>query len=93
MAVELNFIQQLSQQENGLVILLIASAITGAIAAYQFRARKINNLVAENAELVMKLSLEKQANEQFDAILDQTHVQLANTFNPVSYTHLTLPTT
>tara|TARA_R110002049_G_scaffold176515_3_gene343706 strand:+ start:1108 stop:2406 length:1299 start_codon:yes stop_codon:yes gene_type:complete len=89
MALDFSLIQHFSQQENGLAILMSASGIVGAVVVYIFRARKIKALAAENAALVMKLSLEKQANEQFDAILDQTHVQLANTFNQLSNEALT----
>jgi len=84
MVVDFSLIQDFSQQENGLLILLLVSFLIGAIIVFIFRGRKIRRLTAENAELSMKLSLEKQANEQFDAILDQTHVQLANTFNQLS---------
>lgn len=89
MAVDFSLIQHFSQQENGLAILVSAGTFVGAITMYIVRARKINLLVADNAELRMKLTLEKQANEQFDAILDQTHVQLANTFNQLSNEALT----
>jgi DNA recombination protein RmuC len=89
MAVDLNLIQHFAQQENGLAILLSASGIVGAITMYIVRGRKIKYLTTSNAELAMKLTLEKQANEQFDAILDQTHVQLANTFNQLSNEALT----
>ena len=84
MAIDFSLIQNFSQQENGLLILLLVSFLIGAIIVFIFRGRKIRRLTAENAELAMKLSLEKQANEQFDAILDQTHLQLANTFNQLS---------
>ena len=80
----LNTLQQFAQQQNGLIILLIISALLGALIVFIFRGRKIRKLVAENAELAMTLSLEKQAIERFDDILDHTHNQLANTFNQLS---------
>jgi len=89
MAVDFNSLQQFSQQQNGLVILLIISALIGAIIVFIFYSRKIRRLAEENTNLVMKLSLEKQASEQFDAILDQTHAQLANSFNQLSNEALT----
>lgn len=80
----LNTLQQFAQQQNGLIILLIISALLGALIVFIFRGRKIRKLIAENAELAMTLSLEKQAIERFDDILDHTHNQLANTFNQLS---------
>ena len=84
MAVDFNSLQQFSQQQNGLVILLILSGFIGAFSVFVFYNRKYRNLAEENNVLTMKLSLEKQASEQFDAILDQTHAQLANSFNQLS---------
>lgn len=80
----LNTLQQFAQQQNGLIILLITSVLLGALIVFIFRGRKIRKLTAENAELAMTLSLEKQAIERFDDILDHTHNQLANTFNQLS---------
>lgn len=80
----ISFIQQFSQQQNGLIILLIISAVIGAVIVFIIRGRKIRQLSADNAELTMKLSLEKQAIDRFDDILDHTHNQLANTFNQLS---------
>jgi len=79
-----SFIQQFAQQQNGLIILLILSALTGAVLVFIIRGLKIKQLSTENAELTMKLSLEKQAIDRFDDILDHTHNQLANTFNQLS---------
>lgn len=84
MAIDFSFIHTFSQQANGLPILLISSGLVGAITVYLYRGRKIKSLSAENAELKMKLTLEQQASDQFDAILDQAHVQIANTFNQLS---------
>ena len=89
MAVDFSFIQQFSQQENGLLILLIASAGVSAAVVYIYRGRKIKYLTTKNAELTMKLTLEKQASDQFDAILDQTHDQIAHTFSQLSNEALT----
>lgn len=89
MAVDFSFIQQFSQQENGLLILLIASACVSAAVVYIYRGRKIKYLTTKNAELTMKLTLEKQASDQFDAILDQTHDQIAHTFSQLSNEALT----
>ncbi len=83
------FIQQFSQQQNGLIILLILSVLIGAVMVYLIRERKIRQLITKNAELTMKLSLEKQAIDRFDDILDHTHNQLANTFNQLSNEALT----
>ncbi|MDC9725215.1 MAG: DNA recombination protein RmuC [Gammaproteobacteria bacterium] len=77
-------IQDFSQQQNGLLILLIISGLIGAISVFVFYSRKSRQLVKENTKLAMQLSLEKQASEQFDTILDQTHAQLANSFNQLS---------
>jgi len=84
MAVSFDTIQQFSQQQNGLVILLSISAVVGALGVFALYRRNNRRLVEENNKLTMQLSLEKQANEQFDAILDQTHAQLANSFNQLS---------
>ncbi len=84
MAVDFNLLQQFSQQQNGLVILLILSFVIGSLSIFVFYNRKYHRLAEENNVLTMKLSLEKQASEQFDAILDQTHAQLANSFNQLS---------
>ncbi len=89
MDLDLTVIQQFAQQQNGLIILLIISALIGALIVFIIRGRKINQLVADNAELSMKLSLEKQAIDRFDDILDHTHNQLANTFNQLSSEALT----
>lgn len=89
MAIDFSLIQHFSQQENGLPILIIASGIVGAVATYALRGRKIQSLAIENSELKMKLTLEQQASDQFDAILDQTHVQIANTFSQLSNEALT----
>jgi len=89
MAVDFNSLQQFSQQQNGLVILLIISFLIGAIIVFIFYSRKSRRLAEENINLAMQLSLEKQASEQFDAILDQTHAQLANSFNQLSNEALT----
>jgi DNA recombination protein RmuC len=77
-------IQQFSLQQNGLLILLIVSALLGALIVFIIRGRKIRKLAAENTELSMRLSLEKQAIDRFDEIIDLTHSQLANTFNQLS---------
>ncbi|MBL1321650.1 MAG: DNA recombination protein RmuC [Methylophaga sp.] len=77
-------IQQFSLQQNGLLILLLISAVVGGLIVFIIRGRKVRRLTAENAELTMKLSIEKQAVERFDDILDHTHNQLANTFNQLS---------
>jgi len=84
MAVDFNLIQQFSQQQNGLVILLAISMLFGIIVAFSLYRRKLKKLVIENSKLTMQLNMEKQTNEQFDAILDQTHNQLANSFNQLS---------
>ncbi|MFW5426960.1 MAG: DNA recombination protein RmuC [Methylophagaceae bacterium] len=84
-----NLIQSFSQQQNGLIILLIVSALIGALLVFIIRGRKIRKLAEKNAELTMKLSLEKQAIDRFDDILDHTHNQLANTFNQLSSEALT----
>jgi len=84
MAIEFNSIQQFSQQQNGLIILLIMSGLIGAIIVFLFYSRKSKNLAQENSQLAMQLTLEKQASEQFETILDQTHDQLANSFNQLS---------
>ena len=89
MAIDFSFIQHFSQQQNGLPILLISSGIIGAVTVYILRGRQIKSLTADNAELKMKLTLEQQTSDQFDAILDQTHVQIANTFNQLSNEALT----
>ncbi len=89
MAIDFSFIQHFSQQQNGLPILLISSGIIGAVTVYILCGRKIKSLATDNAELKMKLTLEQQASDQFDAILDQTHVQIANTFNQLSNEALT----
>ena len=80
----MDLIQQFSQQQNGLAILLILSTLIGAISVFALYNRKSRHLVEENNKLTMQLTLEKQASEQFDAILDQTHTQLANSFNQLS---------
>jgi len=85
----MDLIQQFSQQQNGLIILLILSGLIGALSVFILYRRKSHRLIEENASLVMKLSLEKQATEQFDAILDQAHSQLANSFNQLSNEALT----
>ncbi|NOQ77626.1 MAG: DNA recombination protein RmuC [Methylococcaceae bacterium] len=77
-------IQHFSQQPNGLLILLILSGLIGAICVFVFYSQKSRKLAEENTKLTMQLSLEKQASEQFDAILDQTHAQLTNSFNQLS---------
>jgi DNA recombination protein RmuC len=89
MAVDLSFIQHFSQQENGLGILLITSAVIGGIIVYFNRSQKIKSLATENAQLTMKLTLEKQASDHLDAILDQTHDQIAHTFSQLSNEALT----
>jgi len=89
MAVDVNSIQQFSQQQNGLIILLIISCLIGALSVFIFYNSKSRRLAKENSILAMQLTLEKQASEQFDAILDQTHTQLANSFNQLSNEALT----
>ncbi|NOQ82063.1 MAG: DNA recombination protein RmuC [Methylophaga sp.] len=84
MAIDFNSIQQFSQQQNGLIILLVISGLIGAVTVFIFFNRKSQRLTEENTNLAMQLTLEKQASEQFDAILDQTHAQLANSFNQLS---------
>lgn len=80
----MDLIQQFSQQQNGLIILLIISALIAALIVFILRGYKIRRLAVQNAELTMQLSLEKKAMDRFDDILDQTHNQLANTFNQLS---------
>jgi len=84
MAIDFNSIQQFSQQQNGLIILLIVSGLIGAVIVFIFYSRKSRTLSEENTKLAMQLTLEKQASEQFETILDQTHDQLANSFNQLS---------
>ncbi len=84
MDLDFTSIQQFAQQQNGLIILLIVSALIGALIVFFIRGRKIRKLATENTELAMKLSLEKQAIDRFDEIIDLTHSQLANTFNQLS---------
>lgn len=89
MAVDFSLVQDFSQQPNGLIILLIVSGLIGAILMFVFRNRKLKQLTDQNNKLIVQLSLEKQSNEQFDAILDQAHMQLSNTFNQLSNEALT----
>ena len=89
MDLDFSFIRQFSQQQNGLIILLIISALLGALIVFIIRGKKIRKLLTKNAELTMQLSLEKQAIDRFDDILDHTHNQLANTFNQLSSEALT----
>ncbi len=84
MDLSFNSLIHFSQQPNGLTILLATSALIGALIVFIVRGVKIRKLIAENAELAMKLSLEKQAIDRFDEIIDLTHSQLANTFNQLS---------
>jgi len=84
MAIDFNSIQQFSQQQNGLIILLIVSGLIGAVIVFIFYSRKSRTLSEKNTKLAMQLTLEKQASEQFETILDQTHDQLANSFNQLS---------
>lgn len=84
MAVDFSSIQLFSQQENGLLILLLLSSLFGALIVFVLLSRKSKHLAKENSQLALQLSLEKQTSEQFDALLDQTHAQLANSFNQLS---------
>ncbi|MFW5449987.1 MAG: DNA recombination protein RmuC, partial [Methylophagaceae bacterium] len=84
MDIDFSIIQQFSQQQNGLLILLIASCLIGAFVIFLIRGRKIRRLATENAELSLTLSLERQATSHLDEVLDQTRDQLANTFNQLS---------
>lgn len=86
---DLEFIFQLSQQENGLLILLALSFFVGAIIVFFIRDYKLRRLESENTELSLTLTLERQASSQLDDILDQTREQLANTFNQLSNEALT----
>ncbi len=86
---DLEFIFQLSQQENGLLILLALSFFVGAIIVFFIRGYKLRQLESENTELSLTLTLERQASSQLDGILDQTREQLANTFNQLSNEALT----
>ncbi len=84
MDIDFSIIEQFSQQQNGLLILLIASFLIGALIIFLIRGRKIRRLTAENTELSLTLTLEKQAASKLDNVLDQTRDQLANTFNQLS---------
>ncbi|NQZ54324.1 MAG: DNA recombination protein RmuC [Piscirickettsiaceae bacterium] len=86
---DLEFIIQLSQQENGLLILLALSFFVGAIIVFFIRGYKLRQLESENTELSLTLTLERQASSQLDKILEQTRTQLANTFNQLSDEALT----
>jgi DNA recombination protein RmuC len=89
MDLDFSIVQQFSQQQNGLIILLITSCLIGALIVFLIRGRKIRKLATENAELSLTLSLERQATSQLDEVLDQTRDQLANTFNQLSSEALT----
>ena len=84
MDLNFDFIMSFSRQESGLIILLVASFAIGIILSTILQKRKIKQLKSENNQLSAQLIIEKQASEQFDAILNQTHIQLANTFNQLS---------
>jgi len=83
---DLNFhsIHQFSQQENGLGILLVLTALCAALVTFLLRSRTIRQLREQNIRLSLTLNLEKENNLQLDEILDQTRDQLANTFNHLS---------
>lgn len=78
-----------SQQGSGLIILLTISFVMGVTLCMLLRSRKIKQLETDNLQLSAQLTIEKQVGEQFDTILDQTHLQLANTFNQLSNEALT----
>lgn len=84
MDLDFSFIEQIAQQPNGLIMLLIASAVVSAIIMFFIRGRKISRLQQRNVELSMTLTLERQNSAQLDDILDQTRLDLANTFNHLS---------
>ena len=89
MDLDFSIVQQFAQQQNGLLILLAISFFIGAIIVFIIRGRKIRLLTAENAELSLTLTIERQAASQLDDVLDQTRDQLANTFNQLSNEALT----
>ena len=84
MDLNLNLLQQFSQQSNGLLILLTVSFSIGLIGGIILRNKSIQKLTLKNSELTTQLSLEKQSNDQLDMHLDQVQAQLSNTFNQLS---------
>lgn len=84
MAIDFTALLDFAQQQNGLIILLAASFIIGALIVFLIRGKKIQQLQTNNNELTLKLELEQQSRGQLDDILKQTQEQLANTFNQLS---------
>tara|TARA_R110002111_G_scaffold239520_2_gene301194 strand:- start:1315 stop:2619 length:1305 start_codon:yes stop_codon:yes gene_type:complete len=84
MALISDFIQALTQQEYGLVILLMIGFSFGAMFIWLLRGRRISQLLNDNHELETTLRLERVSNEQLDVLLDQARFQLADTFSQLS---------
>ena len=76
MALVLDFIHTLIEQEHGLLILFLIGFTLGAAVIWLIRGRRLKHLLADNQELAMTLRLERQSNEQLDELLDQTRFQL-----------------
>ena len=77
-------LNQLAEQDNGLLLLLLIGFVFGAILIWWFLNRHIARLRIENQTLDMTLRLERQSNEQLDELLDQARFQLADTFSQLS---------
>jgi len=77
-------LQKFSDPQNALFILLILSCLIGGIIVFFIYFKRVQKLTIDNAKLNLQLSLEKQNNEQFDQLLDQTHLHMTNSFNQLS---------
>ncbi len=68
--------------------LLLLGFLLGSLVFWFIRGKTISALKTQNQELTLSLQYERQSNEQFDALLDQTRYQLADTFNQLSHAAL-----
>ncbi len=84
MVLDFPLLNQLAEQDNGLLLLLLIGFVFGAILIWWFLNRHIARLRIENQTLDMTLRLERQSNEQLDELLDQARFQLADTFSQLS---------